>query len=73
MGWTACARRMVSGPISDRRIPTGIPGLDQLADRADRVLDRDVGIEAAQAIDVDVIDTEPLETVAEEVLDGDRW
>lgn len=46
-----------------------VPGLDQLGDRADRVLDRGVGGEARGAVDVDVVGPEAAQRVGERVLD----
>ena len=40
--------------------------LHHVGDRADRVLDRHVGIEPRRAVDVDVVDAEPLQRVGEE-------
>src|SRR6185437_14387460 len=41
--------------------------LDQLGDRADGVLDRDGRVEAGGPVDVDVVDAQALQRVAEEV------
>ena len=46
--------------------------LDQLRDRADRLLDRDVGEDAPGPVDVDVVGAEPAQRVGEEVLDRGR-
>jgi hypothetical protein len=43
-----------------------------LGDRPDGLLDRDGGIEPAQAVDVDMIGPEPTERIREGVLDGRR-
>src|SRR5215217_3733514 len=49
-----------------------VAGLDHLGDGADGVLDRHVRIEARGAVDVDVIDTQTLQRIGEEVLYR-RW
>ena len=46
--------------------------LHQLRDRADGLLDRHVGEDAAGPVDVDVVGAEPAERVGEEVLDRRR-
>ena len=46
--------------------------LDHLRDRADRLLDRDVGEHAPGPVDVDVVGAEPAQRVGEEVLDRRR-
>ena len=46
--------------------------LDHLGDRADRLLDRHLGVEAAEPVDVDVVGAEPAQRVGEEVLHRDR-
>jgi hypothetical protein len=43
-----------------------------LGDRPDGLLDRDGGIEPAQAVDVDMIGPEPTERIREGALDGRR-
>ena len=45
-----------------------VPGLHEIGDRANRLFDRDGGIQAAGPIDVDVIDAQPRERVPEKVL-----
>ena len=45
-----------------------VAGLHELRDRADRLLDRDVGEDAAGPVDVDVVGAEPAKRVGEEVL-----
>ena len=45
-----------------------VAGLHHVGDRADGVLDRDGGVEARRAVDVDVIDAEARQAVREEVL-----
>ena len=49
-----------------------VAGLHQLGDRADRLLDRHVGEDAAGPVDVDVVGAEPAKRVGEEVLDRGR-
>ncbi len=45
-----------------------ISRLDHVGDRADRVLDRHVGIESRRAVDIDVVGAEALQAVGKEVL-----
>ena len=45
-----------------------IAGLHQVGDGADRVLDRHVRIEPRRAVDVDMVDAEPLQRIGGEVL-----
>src|SRR6185437_3300638 len=47
---------------------THIPCLDHLADGTYRVLDRHLRIEPRRTVDVDVVNTEPLQRVGEEIL-----
>jgi hypothetical protein len=47
-----------------------VPGLHHLGDRADRLLDRDRGVDAREAVDVDVVGAEAVERVGEEALHG---
>lgn len=49
-----------------------VPLLDEFGDGADGLLDRDVGVEPGDAVDVDVVDAEALEGVRGEVLHGGR-
>src|SRR5690606_11030570 len=46
--------------------------LDEFRDRADGLLDGHVGVGTGDAVDVDVVDAEPLERVGGEVLHGGR-
>src|SRR5262249_51691132 len=46
--------------------------LDQVGDGANRLLDGDRRIQAAGTIDIDVIDAEPSQAIADEVLYGRR-
>ena len=45
-----------------------IAGLDHIGDRADRILDRNVGVEPRRPIDVDHVDAEALQRIGEEIL-----
>jgi hypothetical protein len=49
-----------------------IAGLHHLGDGADRFLDRHRRIEPRRAVDVDMIDPEPLQRVGEEIFHSDR-
>jgi hypothetical protein len=51
---------------------TDVARLDQLLDRADRPLDRDVRKHPSRPVDVDVVGSEAAERVGEEVLHR-RW
>ncbi len=68
MGWVAAARRMVSAPDLGQADGPNVAGLDELADGADRLLDRDLGVEAGRPVDVDVVGAEALQAVGEAVL-----
>ena len=72
IGCTACARRIVVGAGLREADVAHVAGLHHLRDRADRVLDRDRGVHAGEAVDVDVVGAEPLQRVGEEVLDRGR-
>ena len=69
---TACGAADRLG--ADLRQPdvADVAGLDQLGDRADRLLDRHVRVEPRRAVDVDVVGAEPLQRVGEEVLHRGR-
>ena len=45
-----------------------VAGLHHVGDRADGLLDRHVGIEPRRAVDVDVVDAEPLQRIGQGVL-----
>ena len=49
-----------------------IAGLDHVGDGADRVFDRHVRIEPGRAVDVDIVDAEPLQRIGDEVLQRGR-
>jgi hypothetical protein len=49
-----------------------VPRLHELADRADGLLDRHLGVQARRAIDVDVLDAQPVQAVRERGLDRGR-
>jgi hypothetical protein len=49
-----------------------VAGLHELGDRADRLLDRHVGVQARGAVDVDVVDAEAGQRVGQRGLDR-RW
>ena len=60
-GWTACARRMVFAPASERPKCLTLPSPDQLLDGARHLLDGHVGIDAVLVEEVDGVDPEPPE------------
>jgi len=45
-----------------------VAGLHQIGEAADRLLDRNVGIETCRAVDVDVVGAETLQRIGEEIL-----
>jgi hypothetical protein len=45
-----------------------IPGSHQIGDRADRVLDGDVGVEPPRPVDIDVIDAQPGQCARDKAL-----
>jgi hypothetical protein len=45
-----------------------VAGLDHLGDRADGFLDRHAWVDPGRAVDIDVVGTEPLQSVGERVL-----
>ncbi|MBB3540877.1 hypothetical protein FHT97_001590 [Rhizobium sp. BK399] len=49
-----------------------ITSLDHVADRADRLLDRNIGIQARRAVNIDVVDAEAFQRIGKEVLDRRR-
>src|SRR5450631_4682688 len=49
-----------------------VAGLHHLGDGADRVLDRHCRIEPRRAVDVDMVDAEPLQRIAQKILYRDR-
>ena len=53
IGCTACARRIVAAPASQMPRWRTLPCPHQFAHRADRVLDRHVGVDAVDVIEVD--------------------
>jgi hypothetical protein len=49
-----------------------MPGLDQVGNRADRLFDRQVGIEPRRPVDVDMVGAEPLQRIGRKILHRDR-
>ncbi|KWA38865.1 hypothetical protein WL27_15990 [Burkholderia multivorans] len=49
-----------------------VAGLDEIGDRADRLLDRHRRIDARRPVEIDVVGTEPLQRIGDEVADRDR-
>ena len=68
-GWTACARRIVCTPASERPKCLTLPSLDQVLHRSRHVFDRHVRIDAVLIEQVDDIDLEPLERGLGDLLD----
>ena len=68
-GWTACARRIVCTPASDRPKCFTLPCPDQVLHRAGDVLDRHFGIDAVLVEQIDGVDLEPLERGVGDLLD----
>ena len=68
-GWTACARRMICTPASERPKCLTLPCLDQLLHRPRDVLDGHVRVDAVLIEQVDGIDLEPLERGFRDLLD----
>ena len=60
------------GPHLGQSNGADIPGLHEIRNRADGLFDRLLRIETTWAVDVDMIDAEAPEGVAEEVLHGRR-
>ena len=61
IGWTAAARRIVSGAGFGQADVADLALLDQLGHAADRLLDRHVGIDPVLVEEVDRVDAEPLQ------------
>ena len=61
IGWTAWARRIVSGAGLGQADVADLPLLHQLGHAADRLLDRRVGIDPVLVEEVDRVDAEPLQ------------
>ena len=61
IGCTACARRMVFTPTSDRPMWRIFPARDQLGQRPDGVFDRGVAVEAVLVVEVDVVGPQPFQ------------
>ena len=59
IGCTAAARRIGLGADLGEADVADVAGLDHLGDRADRLLDRHVRVEARRPVDVDVVGAEP--------------
>ena len=72
IGWTAWARRMVSGPASDRPMWRILPSVTSSASAPDRLLDRRVRIDPVLVVEVDVVGTEPPERSLEGGADVGR-
>ena len=66
IGCTACARRIVCSPASERPRKRTLPSRDERGHRADHVLDRHRGVDAVLVEQVDVVGPEP----AQRALDG---
>ena len=60
-GWTACARRIVCTPASDRPKCLTLPSLNQVLHRAGDVFDRHVRVDAVLIEEIDPIGPEPLQ------------
>ena len=58
IGWTACARRIVSGRGLGQPEVADLALRDELGHRADGLLDRRVGVDAVLVVEVDVVDAE---------------
>ena len=71
-GWTACARRIVCTPASERPKCLTLPCLDQVLHRSGDVFDRHIRIDAVLIEQVDRIDLEPLERGLGDLLDVRR-
>ena len=69
IGCTACARRIVSGAASLSPRWRTLPSLDQLGHRADRLLDRHVGVDAVLVVEVDVVGAEALQRALDRAAD----
>ncbi len=65
IGCVAWARRIVSGFASLRPMWRILPAATCSAERADRLLDRDVRVHAVLVVEVDVVDAEPLQRAVE--------
>ena len=61
IGWTASARRIVSGAGLGEPEVAHLPGSDELGHRADGLLDRRVRVDAVLVVEVDRLDAEPRE------------
>ena len=68
-GWTACARRIVCTPASDRPKCLTLPCPNQLLHRARHVLDRHLGVDPVLVEEIDRVDLEPLERGLGDLLD----
>src|SRR5712691_10096597 len=60
MGWILDARWSEFGPASESQI-SHLAGLDEFRHRAHRLLDRHLGVDAVQIIEIDRLDAELLE------------
>ena len=69
IGWTAWARRIVSGAASLRPMWRTLPCLDELGHRPDGLLDLDVGVDPVLVEEVDVIGPEALERAVDRAAD----
>ena len=68
-GWTACARRIVCTPASERPKCLTLPCLNQVLHRSRHVFDRHVRVDAVLIEQVDGVDLEPLERGLGDLLD----
>ena len=68
-GWTACARRIVCTPASERPKCLTLPCLNQFLHRAGDIFDRHVRVNAMLIEQVDGLDLEPLERAFDGLLD----
>ncbi len=69
IGCTAWARRIVAAPASQMPRCLHLAGPHQLGHRADRVLDRHVGVDAVDVIEVDHLGLEPLQALVAAFLE----
>ena len=68
-GCTACARRIVFAPASERPKCLTLPCANQVLHRAGDVLDRHIGIDAVLIEEIDAIGPQPLQRCVRHVAD----
>src|SRR5256885_232829 len=61
------ATNRIDADFRQRRVPN-VARFDQIGNRADGVFDGNIRIEARRTVDIDVIDTETLQCIGEEIL-----